>query len=419
VLASTLFSWLLFSTKAYTFSYLLPNMLNPVSGHPSLKDALSVGLLTFFDGSSSFNIVLWSMRPEFIGSFIAFGLALVLFRLRHSTIAAAALLGIVALLCQQTSPIFVAFPFGVALALFLPTRAQASISFPLAIAAMIFGLYLLGYSGRNIGVYTIFETSLHAPFGGRTSLFGTFHLDEITILGAALLVAVVEVSPQIRRALGIKFMAWIGELSFPLYLVHVPIISSAGTASLVWLSSTGMATGAAFAISSACSFAAAIRLLAFNRLWVVLANRISELLLSSKVGATSTSQESVREGLRAVPVYANGDTLRRRVVQPLDHYSAPKSPACDEHSRVWERWGSSLMTAAADGGRGNNGRADNRGFPSHHRCPEFSRAFSRALTVAHKNGEGSTDVTFLKNSLRRLRNWLISPIVVDAVTTQL
>jgi hypothetical protein len=76
VLASTLFSWLLFSTKAYTFSYLLPNMLNPVSGHPSLKDALSVGLLTFFDGSSSFNIVLWSMRPEFIGSFIAFGLAL-------------------------------------------------------------------------------------------------------------------------------------------------------------------------------------------------------------------------------------------------------------------------------------------------------------------------------------------------------
>jgi hypothetical protein len=77
------------------------------------------------------------------------------------------------------------------------------------------------------------------------------------------------------------------------------------------------------------------------------------------------------------------------------------------------------MTAAADGGRGNNGRADNRGFPSHHRCPEFSRAFSRALTVAHQNGEGSTDVTFLKNSLRRLRNWLISPIVVDAVTTQL
>ena len=100
VLASTLFSWLLFSTNAYTFSYLMPNSTNPVFGHAaSLKGALSVGLLTFFDGSSSFNVVLWTMRPEFIGSFIAFGLALVLFRLRHSTIAAAALLGIVALLC--------------------------------------------------------------------------------------------------------------------------------------------------------------------------------------------------------------------------------------------------------------------------------------------------------------------------------
>jgi peptidoglycan/LPS O-acetylase OafA/YrhL len=75
-------------------------------------------------------------------------------------------------------------------------------------------------------------------------------------------------------------MAWIGELSFPLYLVHVPIISSVGTASLVWLSPTGIATEAAFAISAACSFAAAIPLLAFNRRWVVVVNHLTDLLLS-------------------------------------------------------------------------------------------------------------------------------------------
>jgi peptidoglycan/LPS O-acetylase OafA/YrhL len=295
VLVSTFFSWLLFAANGYTFSYLMPKVLNPIAVEDtSLREALSVGLRTFFDGSYSFNVVLWTMRPELIGSYIAFGLALILFRLRHSTIAAAALLGIVAFLCQQSQPSFMAFPFGVALALFLPRRTENSIPFPLAIVAMMIGLYLLGYSGDNIGVYRIFGTSLHAPLSGKTSLFGTFHFVEITVLGATILVAIAQLSPQIRRGLSIKFMAWIGELSFPLYLVHIPIISSVGTASLVWLSSTGMATEAAFAFSFVCSFAAAIPLLAFNRRWIVVANHLTELCLSFNGSATSRYQESVR-----------------------------------------------------------------------------------------------------------------------------
>jgi hypothetical protein len=86
-LISTGLSWVLFATGAFKFqsggalngSRWLAMLAIPDSyPHASLSRAVSQGLLTFFKGTYTFNSVLWTMQPEFIGSIIAFELALLM-----------------------------------------------------------------------------------------------------------------------------------------------------------------------------------------------------------------------------------------------------------------------------------------------------------------------------------------------------
>lgn len=243
-----------------------------------LHGALVQGaFLTFFRGDALFDSSLWTMRPEFAGSLIAFGAAPLLLDARkisaRFTIGVAAL---VVMLLHFAQPELEAFPIGTAMAVLLPHRAVLP-----RIAAwpvLLLSLYLLGYPGRPEGAYT--------AFGGLVFL-GMPACDPL-ILGAALLIGVVETFPPLRRLFSGRLPAILGELSFPVYLLHVLVICTAGSA--IYLR-----YGALSAIVTVfiVTLAAAVPLARFNGWWVARVNAGTDVLLTPRRPAAVPESASV------------------------------------------------------------------------------------------------------------------------------
>jgi peptidoglycan/LPS O-acetylase OafA/YrhL len=236
-------------------------------------DALLQGtFFTFFRGDFSYDSSLWSMHPEFIGSFMAFGFAPILFEARKSSLlltlglvtVGAVLAGYANLVAFLPDGSLVAFPVGVALAALLPRGLQipSKIAYPTLLAA----LYFLGFSGASIGVYAVF----HYP-----TLVA--HFSDVHVFGAAILVVLVETHPPIRRALSGRVSRFLGELSFPIYLVHVLVICSIGSAVYLWLGGLA-ATLAVFIFSISIS----LPLMAFNSWWIMLVNTATSFMVGER-----------------------------------------------------------------------------------------------------------------------------------------
>jgi peptidoglycan/LPS O-acetylase OafA/YrhL len=234
------------------------------------RGALEQGLyFVFFRGDYLYDSSLWTMRPEFAGSLIAFGAAPFLLEARKSssylTIGFAAVL--VALL-HFADPNLEAFPIGVAMAVLLPRGGALPhvLAWPMLLAA----LYLLGYPGHAVGVYAAFGW-LEAQ-----GMKGT----EPMVLGAALMIGAVECFPPARRVISGRFAALLGEFSFPIYLVHVLVIFSAGSA--IYLR---YGTMPAFAAVFLLTPVAALPLVWFNAWWVGRVNVCADALIRPRTPA--------------------------------------------------------------------------------------------------------------------------------------
>jgi peptidoglycan/LPS O-acetylase OafA/YrhL len=163
----------------------------------------------FLTGRSHYNYVLWTMKVELIGSLAIYVLyALCTGRAR---IGALLLLGLAPVLLHNFQ--YEAFVAG---ALMREFRSRLPLRF--AAPAILFGL-LMGavYTGlpERWGLQ-----SWPAPFapGDSRSLW--------YMVGATALVYGVLVSPTAERWLGSTPMQWLGRLSFPLYLAHVPLLNA-------------------------------------------------------------------------------------------------------------------------------------------------------------------------------------------------
>jgi peptidoglycan/LPS O-acetylase OafA/YrhL len=178
-------------------------------------------ILAFIRGDNYYNSVIWTMRPEFIGSLIVFGFAPIVFRVRKSSMLfSVGLVAISAILIRGANANLLAFPIGVGLAALIP--GGANLPKAVAFGALMVALYLLGYSGSPTGFYAVFHPVL--SFHADTSPSG------IHVVGAALLIATVEMFPPIKRLFTGRTSKFLGDLSFPIYLVHVLVICSAGSA---------------------------------------------------------------------------------------------------------------------------------------------------------------------------------------------
>jgi peptidoglycan/LPS O-acetylase OafA/YrhL len=156
------------------------------------------------------------MPIEFIGSFLIFGLTLALIAMRGMRTEARLLIVIpIALLCCEVNPWYVAFVAGIGLAALLPRRR---VTLPLRLAAPLAMLaaWLAGYSDK-VGDFRL----LHEALKGLSPVY-------VQTVSAVIAIMLVETVPSCRRVLSGPVARLAGRMSFPVYLLHVPVLCSAG-----------------------------------------------------------------------------------------------------------------------------------------------------------------------------------------------
>ncbi|SMF08008.1 Peptidoglycan/LPS O-acetylase OafA/YrhL, contains acyltransferase and SGNH-hydrolase domains [Tistlia consotensis] len=185
----------------------------PLSFEPSLPDALRQSLVVFLRPYDFYyNSNLWTMGPEFYGSMVAFLIVALtgLFKARRGLLAAVAHGGLVIAFLVFFPPL-VPFFAGSYLAFLWANRKTAlEISAAPTMALLIGGA--LGLSFANWVVNTLASLSFMIALLGNRALAG--HLSG-------------------------RLAALLGMLSFPLYLVHAPVILSASSFVYVQLSAAG------------------------------------------------------------------------------------------------------------------------------------------------------------------------------------
>lgn len=285
ILAAVLLSWLLFRFGLYAHveagervgsSFLATfgdaHLNGPVE--PSLRAAILQGtVFALFRGwpsDHSYNTVLWTMRYEFLGSFVAFGLGLALLQLGGTRLAARlALVAVTALLVRFAEVYYMTFVVGVGLSL-LVTARPVRLSLPVAVPMVAVAVWLLGYLEGSPD-----HAALRALYPGEPP--ATY----VQAAAAALLILALVGSAGLREALSGRWAAALGRLSFPLYLVHVPVICSAGAWAWLALEGSGLAGPGAVLVTVLASVALAVPLARFDFWWTRRLDRISARLLPS------------------------------------------------------------------------------------------------------------------------------------------
>lgn len=234
---------------------------------PSLVKACAQSILTFFRGDSQYNANLWTMKPEFFGSMIVYMLApfiaMVLgYRYR---VYAVVILSLSALYYSEYIFPFVAGAF---LSSYL-AKKRVAISTPSSLLMICVGLYLLGYL---IPEKSYSWVSVVPAISGRT-LEVSMHT-----LGALAIIFATMANRNVFDRLSGGFFRFLGQISFPLYLVHTLVICS--LSSWVYLQMTVGGFDATitllvvFAVTAAGSIVASLPLSRFDDWWVGRVNSV-------------------------------------------------------------------------------------------------------------------------------------------------
>jgi peptidoglycan/LPS O-acetylase OafA/YrhL len=193
--------------------------------NPSLFDALMDGsVFAFLREPDKFDPVLWSMHHEFIGSFVTFFLALLLWRARP--LAAVWLLATAATIAHFTDPFLIAFVAGTGLA-WLTSRSALRLSVAASFGCIAAGIFLFGYLEPR-GTYAAFDL-VHDP--------GPMRFDRIAIHTASGVLIILGLigNDRLGRSLSTPPFQLLGRLSFPVYLFHFPLLCSLASAMFVSL----------------------------------------------------------------------------------------------------------------------------------------------------------------------------------------
>ncbi|WP_284355711.1 acyltransferase family protein [Pseudomonas putida] len=197
------------------------------SGFDSITTAVWQGLIgTFLFAEQDYNRVLWTIRTELIGSFGVFALLPILGRYRARIIAYAALVVIL------KDSYLLGFVLGT-LAADLVIGYRVSLSRTTSIIALTAGLYLgaFPYVGQELLIWRPISS---------IPLKNLFVISHIT--GAFLCIIALSGLPSLQRALTTKTCAFLGRISYSMYLIHFTLIGFLGSFIIISLSPLGYGT---------------------------------------------------------------------------------------------------------------------------------------------------------------------------------
>jgi peptidoglycan/LPS O-acetylase OafA/YrhL len=216
---------------------------------------------TFFRGDVNYNPVLWTMRLELIGSFFVFMLAPLLAR-AHNRIVPVSIVIVVSLVLNQFEPRLTEFAIGALLACFI-ARGVPEVPLVAAVPMFAVGIYCLGY---------------YAPRGAYAWLPFKPALFYVWDFGAATVIVLILRNAFLRSIVSGPVARWLGTMSFPIYLVHTPILCVVGSAVFLAVrdhASPRNAILAAWAASIVVTVLSALLLRLFEQWWIGTVNRVA------------------------------------------------------------------------------------------------------------------------------------------------
>lgn len=176
-----------------------------------LKACKQIVWTTYFrySATDSYNNVLWTMSIELKGSFLVLGFLALCGGLRHRW---AAYIVMIIIVHRTLGEKYCCFLVGIALC----------------------DLYVCGYTTGRVAAIVLIVAGL--TLGGLTPTWtakcGWSISKEVYVncpwVGASLLLAGVAASSAVQRCLSVRPLVFLGKVSFPLYLVHLPVLYSAG-----------------------------------------------------------------------------------------------------------------------------------------------------------------------------------------------
>jgi peptidoglycan/LPS O-acetylase OafA/YrhL len=222
------------------------------SGDPNFLDAVLQGsIFVFFRGAPgdfSYNSNLWTMWWEMMGSFTAFAAALIL----GAEFSKPLKWGIFTALLVVTvlwSPNIAAFTAGVLLSYAASTKPR-TISLSSGLVLCIFGLAMLSYT--RFGWLSFLSSFGLAPYR-----------HYVYIVGAACLVTAFYFCISIRDFMSKPIFAFLGRISFALYVIHLPVIALIGSAAYLSFGAV-----AAIVAVAGVSLIAAVPLTSLDEWWL-------------------------------------------------------------------------------------------------------------------------------------------------------
>jgi peptidoglycan/LPS O-acetylase OafA/YrhL len=263
----------------------------------SLFAAFREGLYqVFLFGDVHFDSPLWTMRIELFGSFAVFLAAPLLFAIRSWEIRLS-LIVLVMIWAGDSFPITYISDFlvGVVLAmLFAENRLPEFRNWQAALLGVV-ALYLFSFTYEQ-------NLLIHAPIKAILPQGDNAHF--IWDAGAALIILLLLGNPFLKRIFSKSWAVWLGLLSFPIYLLHGPIMLSAGAASFNGtLGVMGKTESALIAagISVALTLACAVPLVWVDQAWTRVLGRVMKVFLK-----TPAVKEPVTQSQSGAPVAFTG-----------------------------------------------------------------------------------------------------------------
>jgi peptidoglycan/LPS O-acetylase OafA/YrhL len=253
----------------------------PLAGHHlTWWGAVHEGLVSvFFSGDVHFDSPLWTMRIELFGSFAVFLAAPVLFAVQSWWVRLG-LIGAVMLLAGGVYPVtyLTDFLVGTIVAMLFAEDRMPDFNNWQALVVGFLAIYLFSFTYEQ-------KLLIHAPIKAVMPEGDTSHF--VWDAGAVLIIFVLLGNPFLKRLFSQSWAVWLGLLSFPIYLLHGPIILSVGAKSFLgglgWFGEAGSAMAAA-TISVALTLLCALPLVWVDKAWTGVLSRGAKIFVRRKQG---------------------------------------------------------------------------------------------------------------------------------------
>jgi peptidoglycan/LPS O-acetylase OafA/YrhL len=257
---------------------------------PSILEAIRESTYSALSSDGRlYNLVLWTMQYEFIGSFMIFGLLAFFGKLRNRGLVYTALILLFAILHSY----FLAFILGVMISDYYHRRPESFEMFRsplwlgLAVLGIVLGAYPAGSSSGTIYQYIM----IPGVDDGVTRIL-------LHMVGALSVFMLCLMSTRVAKILVIRPIALLGRISFSVYLLHIMVLGS--LSSYLFLA---LRYSYGYGISVAITFAASVTVILavaylyekyVDRYAIELSSRFYENVLKSPKDGTRRKSRSRR-----------------------------------------------------------------------------------------------------------------------------